>query len=103
MRIQRCVITPILAGLYSLVSLDCLPITGLAHVQAQAENSKSDQHPSPTSSQPSNSATPGVSELFHRHCAKCHGKDGTGTPARRSFPDIPDLTDIPWQSLRSDA
>jgi uncharacterized membrane protein len=41
--------------------------------------------------------------LFRQHCAKCHGADGTGSPARDRLPDIPDFTDASWQARREDA
>jgi mono/diheme cytochrome c family protein/uncharacterized membrane protein len=42
-------------------------------------------------------------ELFLVHCAKCHGKDGTGAPSKMSNPEIPDFTDASWQARHSDA
>ena len=42
-------------------------------------------------------------ELFLLHCAKCHGKNGTGQVSRKSTPEIPDLTDASWQARHSDA
>jgi uncharacterized membrane protein/mono/diheme cytochrome c family protein len=44
-----------------------------------------------------------VSGLFRRHCAKCHGADGTGRDARGLRGEIPDFTDVSWQGRRSDA
>src|SRR5262249_40367364 len=46
--------------------------------------------------------TPAVGELFRQHCVKCHGADGTGTPARGSTPRIPDFTTSSWQARRSE-
>jgi mono/diheme cytochrome c family protein len=37
------------------------------------------------------------------HCAKCHGADGTGSPARGQSPEIPDFTKPAWQARRTDA
>jgi len=34
---------------------------------------------------------------------ECHGADGTGKPARRRLPEIPNFTDTGWQARRSDA
>jgi len=34
---------------------------------------------------------------------KCHGSDGTGSPARDRLPEIPDFTKSSWQARRSDA
>jgi mono/diheme cytochrome c family protein/uncharacterized membrane protein len=42
-------------------------------------------------------------ELYRQHCAKCHGKDGTGSGARGAMPDLPDFTDGSWQKRRSEA
>ena len=103
MRMRQCVISPcMLAGLFSFLGLEGLPFAGPASVQAQADSSRSDQ-PARPSSPPSNGATAAVGELFQQHCAKCHGKDGTGTPGRNSLPDIPDFTAASWQAQRSDA
>src|SRR5262249_31315554 len=44
-----------------------------------------------------------VRNVYDRLCAKCHGEDGTGTPARKLMPDIPDFTKPSWQRQRSDA
>jgi mono/diheme cytochrome c family protein/uncharacterized membrane protein len=41
--------------------------------------------------------------LFHQHCTKCHGADGTGSPARGSRPRIPDFTLASWQPQRTEA
>jgi mono/diheme cytochrome c family protein len=46
---------------------------------------------------------PGVSELYNRNCARCHGKDGKGKEAREATPSIPDFTSHKWQTARSDA
>ena len=42
-------------------------------------------------------------ELFRKNCVECHGANGTGTPARRQSPDIPDFTSAAWQARRSNA
>jgi mono/diheme cytochrome c family protein/uncharacterized membrane protein len=42
-------------------------------------------------------------ERFHQFCAKCHGKDGKGTPGRSLLPDIPDFATASWQARRTDA
>jgi mono/diheme cytochrome c family protein len=46
---------------------------------------------------------PAAGQLFQRHCVKCHGADGTGSPARADKPNIPDFTAGSWQAKRSDA
>jgi mono/diheme cytochrome c family protein/uncharacterized membrane protein len=74
-----------------------------APVLAQADSSTSDQPRSEHSSPPSNGTTPAARDIFQRHCAKCHGKDGNGNPGRTSFPGIPNFTATSWQAQRSDA
>jgi mono/diheme cytochrome c family protein len=92
MRIRQCVISlGILATHFSFLSRGGLPLSALAPVHAQADSP-------PTS----NRAIPAASELYQRHCAKCHGKDGSGSPGRHSLPDIPDFTAANWQEQRSD-
>jgi mono/diheme cytochrome c family protein/uncharacterized membrane protein len=44
-----------------------------------------------------------VRELFRKRCVKCHGSDGTGSPARDRLPEIPDFTKSSWQARRKDA
>src|SRR5438445_592196 len=46
---------------------------------------------------------PAGRELFREHCVKCHGADGTGSPARDRLPEIPNFTDPAWQARRSEA
>jgi mono/diheme cytochrome c family protein/uncharacterized membrane protein len=41
--------------------------------------------------------------LFREACAKCHGRDGRGAPARAKHPDIPDFSRRSWQEQRRDA
>jgi mono/diheme cytochrome c family protein/uncharacterized membrane protein len=41
-------------------------------------------------------------ELFRQHCVKCHGADGTGSPARGRLPVIPDFTAAAWQARQSE-
>jgi mono/diheme cytochrome c family protein len=63
---------------------------------APAESSKSPVRPSPkTGTSPS-------AALFRKHCGKCHGTDGTGSPSREGQPEIPDFTKSSWQAGRSD-
>src|SRR5260370_40926669 len=100
---RQCVISPCtLAGIFSLMSLEGLPFAASPLVHAQADSSRPERRAAPPSSPPSNCATAAVAELFQQHCAKCHGKDGTGTPGRNSLPDIPDFTEASWQAQRSD-
>jgi mono/diheme cytochrome c family protein len=46
--------------------------------------------------------TPAVA-IYCRQCQSCHGRDGAGSRARGSAPDIPDFNDRSWQESRSDA
>jgi mono/diheme cytochrome c family protein/uncharacterized membrane protein len=58
----------------------------------------------PETSPPAAAAvTPAAREQFRKHCAKCHGADGTGSPARDRLPALPDFTDASWQTQQEDA
>ena len=104
MRMRSCVIfSCTLAGLLALASLEGLPFVRPGPVHAQADSARSDRDVAPPSSPQTKKATAGVGQLFQQHCVKCHGKDGTGGPARNSMPDIPDFTDASWQAQRTDA
>jgi mono/diheme cytochrome c family protein/uncharacterized membrane protein len=46
--------------------------------------------------------TAAARELFRKHCVKCHGSDGTGSPSRSSEPDIPDFTAPTWQARQTE-
>jgi mono/diheme cytochrome c family protein/uncharacterized membrane protein len=52
---------------------------------------------------PAGSEGGAVSRLYRQHCQKCHGADGTGSPARARLPRLPDFTDTRWQRRRTDA
>jgi mono/diheme cytochrome c family protein len=52
---------------------------------------------------PSTPGPPVSRALFGQRCVKCHGTDGTGSPARGLLPEIPDSTAPSWQAQRSDA
>jgi mono/diheme cytochrome c family protein len=54
-------------------------------------------------SAPAAVGTVAVRELFQKHCAECHGADGTGKIAREGHPEIPDLTRASWQARRTDS
>jgi cytochrome c553 len=41
--------------------------------------------------------------VYQKSCAKCHGTDGTGKPARAIDPEIPDFSAAAWQKRRTDA
>jgi cytochrome c oxidase cbb3-type subunit 3 len=55
----------------------------------------------PTRAGVAKDATP--QEVFRRRCVECHDNDGRGESMRAEFPRIPDFTDRPWQTSRSDA
>jgi mono/diheme cytochrome c family protein len=94
MRIRSCVASLwILAGFFCLMSLKGMALVPPAPLEAQADSSKSE---------PPTSKGAAVGELYQRYCAKCHGKDGTGSPGRQSLPDIPDFTSGSWQAQRND-
>jgi mono/diheme cytochrome c family protein len=42
--------------------------------------------------------TPGLSS----RCTRCHGSDGTGSPARDQLGEMPNFTSHKWQTSRSD-
>jgi mono/diheme cytochrome c family protein len=44
-----------------------------------------------------------IQVVFHDNCRKCHGEDGTGTPARQLMPGIPNFTKADWQRRRTNA
>lgn len=104
MRTRPCIIfSCTLAGLLSLASLEGLPFARPGPVHAQADSARSNRDVAPPSSPPTKQATAGAGQLFQQHCVKCHGKDGSGGPARNSMPDIPDFTAASWQAQRTDA
>jgi ubiquinol-cytochrome c reductase cytochrome b subunit len=47
--------------------------------------------------------SPGGPQLFRDFCMACHGADGRGALVRVAMPEIPDFTNLKWQSSRSDA
>jgi len=59
--------------------------------------------PAPDPSAPRAPGQETASQLFQKHCEKCHGADGAGRAVRVSMPGIPDLTNGPWQGRRSEA
>ena len=86
-----------------LISLGGPQVFAPAPLRAQAGPSRSLQPPLPPQSAPAAPETPDVSGLFRQICTKCHGADGTGSPARSCLPEIPDFTSAPWQERRADA
>jgi mono/diheme cytochrome c family protein len=92
-----------LAALCFLAGLGALQLTAPTPTHAQAGSSESPHPPPPGQSAPAASGSPTARELFRHHCHKCHGSDGTGSPARDTLPKIPDFTKTSWQAQRSDA
>jgi len=71
-------------------------------VCAQINSSESRQGSGSRPSTARAEGAPADRTLFGQHCAKCHGTDGAGGPARGLLPEIPDFTDSSWQAQRSD-
>ena len=71
-------------------------------IHAQADSSESRQRSAPRPSAPLAAGAPAVRALFGQHCVKCHGADGTGSPAHGLLSEIPDFTKGSWQAQRSD-
>jgi mono/diheme cytochrome c family protein/uncharacterized membrane protein len=92
-----------LAALLFLVSLAMQQVSAPTPIRAQADSSRSRQGPPPQQSAPTASGTSAARELFRQRCLKCHGADGTGSPARDLLPEIPDFTGASWHGRRSDA
>ncbi len=79
------------------------PVLTPAPLRAHAAASSFLQAPRTSRSAQAATATLDVSELFRQTCTKCHGADGTGSPARGWLPEIPDFTSAAWQARRVDA
>jgi mono/diheme cytochrome c family protein len=41
--------------------------------------------------------------IFRQYCITCHGEDGTGSPQRHNFDEIPDFTKPSWQDQKQNA
>jgi uncharacterized membrane protein/mono/diheme cytochrome c family protein len=65
--------------------------------------SETPQQKGPRSSAPAPTGGSEARALFKEKCAKCHGADGTGKPARKEMEQIPNFTDSSWHKKRSDA
>jgi mono/diheme cytochrome c family protein/uncharacterized membrane protein len=77
-----------------------------SEVSADQESSRPSEPPPQEalpSATPAPAETPAVRDLFRRHCGKCHGRDGTGGPARGLLPEIPNFADVSWHGHQSDA
>jgi mono/diheme cytochrome c family protein/uncharacterized membrane protein len=92
-----------LGGLLFLMSLGGRQLSAQTAVQAQRDSSRSLQRSTPRPSAQAAAGTPAARKLFRQHCVKCHGTDGTGSPARSPQPEIPDFTAASWQARRSEA
>jgi mono/diheme cytochrome c family protein/uncharacterized membrane protein len=66
----------------------------------QADRAPSQQAESPSGS--SAAEMRAARELFAKDCAQCHDANGTGSAARKLFPENPDFTNAAWQAARSD-
>jgi uncharacterized membrane protein/mono/diheme cytochrome c family protein len=93
----------VLAGHLFLISLGAWQLSAPTVAHAQADSSRSVQRPAARQLAPSAAGTPAVRVLFRQHCVKCHGTDGTGSPARDRLPQIPDFTAASWQARRNEA
>jgi uncharacterized membrane protein/mono/diheme cytochrome c family protein len=85
------------------VGLGAHQFSAPAPVHAQIDSSSSVHSPPPRQSASVASGISAARKLFKRHCAECHGEDGTGTAARDDGSEIPDLTNATWQARRADA
>jgi mono/diheme cytochrome c family protein/uncharacterized membrane protein len=65
---------------------------------SSSRHDEADRQPAPAPH-----GNPAARELFRKHCAKCHGADGTGKKSRGRLPEIPDFTQTAWQAQRNDA
>jgi mono/diheme cytochrome c family protein len=91
-----------LAVVLFLMSLGVGQLSGPSAVHTQPGSSKDQRGSAPPSPAPKATDNP-AHGLFEKHCAKCHGKDGTGSEGRDELPRIPNFTDASWQKKRMDA
>jgi len=75
----------------------------LSAQQPQPDSSRSVQQATSALPVQATAGNGAARELYQQFCMKCHGKDGTGNPARGLMPDIPDFTVASWQARRSEA
>jgi mono/diheme cytochrome c family protein/uncharacterized membrane protein len=85
-----------------MIALAARQLSMLAPVQAQIRSPEARQGSASRPSMPLAAGSPADGTLFGQRCAKCHGADGTGRPARDLLPEIPDFTNDSWQAQRSD-
>jgi mono/diheme cytochrome c family protein len=56
----------------------------------------------PTSGEANYNGPRSAAELYQKHCASCHGKDGRGKTFKGKLTHARDLTDRAWQDDTSD-
>jgi mono/diheme cytochrome c family protein/uncharacterized membrane protein len=93
----------VFVGLFLITSLGERQLFTPPAAHAQGDSSKSTQIPASQPPAPAAKGTPAARKLFRQQCGKCHGADGTGSPARDTQPKIPNFTAASWQAQRSDA
>ena len=59
-------------------------------------------HPVDPDATASHESAAGPAELYSRHCAKCHGKDGRAKGLKAKAVGARNLTDADWQNRVSD-
>ncbi len=79
----------------------CPPVRDL--LPRQADRCETTPVGTPRSAVAAPEERPAGNDLFVRSCARCHGKDGKGGPARDDMPAIPDFSSHKWQEQHSDA
>jgi mono/diheme cytochrome c family protein/uncharacterized membrane protein len=89
-------------GLLFLITLSGSQLSAPPEVHAQADSSQVQKDSAPGPSAPKATRAQ-ARELFEKHCAKCHGKDGTGSEERDNLPKIPNFTAVSWQNKSKDA
>jgi mono/diheme cytochrome c family protein len=55
-----------------------------------------------TAEMPASAIEPNATQLYSKHCASCHGKDGRAKTFKAKFNHARDLTDPLWQDEVSD-
>jgi len=56
----------------------------------------------PMAGEAGHSSARSAAELYTKHCASCHGKDGQAKTVKAKFNHARDLTDPVWQDRASD-
>ena len=78
--------------LLSLLIAALVALPGFAHLRA------ADPLPDPIANEPAQSAA----QLYTKHCASCHGKDGRSKTIKGKLKHARNLTDSEWQDKVSD-